>query len=254
VIRVRKPAAPPAVLVTRGAAETARMCAAYLANRRDYRSGRRRFEFDRKLYGAPEVRRALLAAQHGKCAFCEARIAHVMYGDVEHFRPKGGFRRGKRLMLPGYYWLAYAWDNLLLACQLCNQRHKRSAFPLAKGAVRVRSHLGDLTKERPRFVHPANEDPEQLIGFREHVAYPIGDNPRALATITGLGLNREEIKAQRRRHWETLTHFLRVAHLTPTAAPSELNALIAEAIQAVAGAISDDAEYAAMARALLGVR
>jgi hypothetical protein len=36
------------------------MCAAYLANRRDDRTGGRRFEFDRRLYGAPEVRRALL--------------------------------------------------------------------------------------------------------------------------------------------------------------------------------------------------
>lgn len=252
MIRVRKPAAPPPILRTRGLTETAQMCAAYLAHRSDYRSGKRRFEFDRRLYGAREVREALLAAQHGKCAFCEARIAHVMVGDVEHFRPKGGFRRGKRLMLPGYYWLAYAWDNLLLACQLCNQRHKGNAFPLEKGATRVRSHLGDITKERPRFVHPADEDPERLIGFREHVAFPVGDDPRARATIAGLGLNRREIKAERRRHLQRLILLIGVARLPPTVAPSELNKRIAEARQAIAEAVGDDAEYAAMVRALLG--
>jgi uncharacterized protein (TIGR02646 family) len=110
------------------------------------------FEFDRALYGDPEVREALRRAQHGKCAFCEAKITHVMYGDVEHYRPKGGFMRGGSLQRPGYYWLAYAWDNLVLACQLCNQRHKRNAFPLAGGSRRARSHRGDVAKEAPKRI------------------------------------------------------------------------------------------------------
>jgi hypothetical protein len=30
---------------------------------------------------------------HGKCAYCEENIRTNQYGDVEHFRPKGGIRQ-----------------------------------------------------------------------------------------------------------------------------------------------------------------
>ena len=47
--------------------------------------------------------------------------------------PKGGTRQTadeKEMKVPGYFWLAYAWQNLFLACQLCNQRFKKNLFPL----------------------------------------------------------------------------------------------------------------------------
>jgi hypothetical protein len=58
--------------------------------RAEYRSGTKLFDFDGTLYGAVSVKKALRKAQHDKCAFCESKIAHVAYGDVEHFRPKAG--------------------------------------------------------------------------------------------------------------------------------------------------------------------
>lgn len=244
MIRVHKPAVAPAVLATKGAAETARLCAAYDAHRGDYRAGVRVFKFDRALYGDPEVRDALRRAQNGKCAFCEAKITHVMYGDVEHYRPKGGFMRGAELQRPGYYWLAYAWDNLVLACQLCNQRHKRNAFPLAGGSRRSRSHRGDVTKEAPRFVHPAQEDPSAVIGFREHVAYAVGGDRRGKETIRGLGLNRKEIRGHRERFHETLRALRLAAAVSPSPAREAAQRLLDKAVR-------DDAEYAAMARAFL---
>src|SRR5574341_1145443 len=65
----------------------------------------------------------------GKCAYCETLIAENHPGDIEHFRPKGRVTdsMGRQLMVqdengeeyphPGYYWLAYDWKNLLLACE-----------------------------------------------------------------------------------------------------------------------------------------
>nr|WP_239015299.1 AAA family ATPase [Archangium violaceum] len=78
----------------------------------------------------------------GKCAFCESQLAHISYGDVEHFRPKAGWRQeeGGPLGRPGYYWLAYEWTNLFLACTLCNQQFKRNLFPLRTPSRRARSH------------------------------------------------------------------------------------------------------------------
>lgn len=245
MIHVQKPVAVPVILTTKGAAETARLCAEYDAHRDDYRSGARTFEFDRALYGHPEVKEALCQAQHGKCAFCESRITHVMYGDVEHYRPKGGFTRRGTLMRPGYYWLAYSWDNLLLACQLCNQRHKRNAFPLAGGSRRARSHHGDVAKEAPRFVHPAKEDPAVVIGFREHVAIAIHGDARGRRTIKGLGLNRETLKGERERFLKLLVALRDIARISPqTPERSAAERLLNDATH-------DDAEYASMARALL---
>jgi uncharacterized protein (TIGR02646 family) len=74
----------------------------------------RNFEFKASVYGAKSVKKTLLTAQHGKCAFCESKFEHVAFGDVEHFRPKGGWIQtdGDQLTRPGYYWLAYEWSNL----------------------------------------------------------------------------------------------------------------------------------------------
>jgi hypothetical protein len=98
---------------------------------------------------------------------------------------------------PGYFWLAYAWTNLFFACQLCNQSFKKNLFPLADPTRRARSHLDDLTAEQPMLIHPADEEPSTFIGFREEIAFPINDDPRARTTIEVVGLNREAMAEQR---------------------------------------------------------
>ncbi len=55
---------------------------------------------------------------NSKCAYCEAHTATVVYGDVEHYRPKSV-----------YWWLAYCYDNYLFACSICNQQYKSAWFP-----------------------------------------------------------------------------------------------------------------------------
>ena len=138
MIRVVKPATPPAVLLTRGAISRQRHCDDFDAAPDDYRSGTRTFAFDHSIYAADEVKADLLAAQHEKCAFCESHVRHVGYGDVEHFRPKAGYqqRQTGTLRRPGYYWLAYYWENLFFCCQLCNNL-KRNHFPLRDGRRRA---------------------------------------------------------------------------------------------------------------------
>lgn len=55
---------------------------------------------------------------HSKCAYCEVHFSVVAYGDVEHYRPKSI-----------YWWLAYAYENYLPSCQICNQKFKSNKFP-----------------------------------------------------------------------------------------------------------------------------
>lgn len=198
MIKIDKPLQAPKILRDKGKKKKQANCNSYTRNKAPYRKGKKNFEFDSKIYGHKKVKQKLIEAQHDKCCFCESKIRHISYGDVEHFRPKGGVRQTPRgpLGKPGYYWLAYEWSNLFLSCQLCNQRFKGNLFPLENPRERAISHHDDIDAEKPRFISPA-EDPEQYIAFRKEVAYAIDDNSRGNATIEALGLNRDKLLSRR---------------------------------------------------------
>jgi uncharacterized protein (TIGR02646 family) len=241
MIRVAKPGQAPRILRDRGRRTTE-------ANQRAFEDGGRNFTFDNTLYGAKSVKNALTKAQHGKCAFCESQVRHIAHGDVEHYRPKGGVRQNTSdpLDQPGYFWLAYVWENLFFACQLCNQSFKKNMFPLADPARRARSHLDELTAEEPLLIHPADEEPRALIDFREEMAFPIDDHPRARATIEVLGLNREELSELRFDYLAPFKQLLRVLPLLPVDSDE-----VREIQQLLAVATLPDAQYSSMVRALV---
>jgi uncharacterized protein (TIGR02646 family) len=241
MIRVAKPEQAPRILRDRGRRTTE-------VNQQAFESGERSFRFDSSLYGAKSVKNALIKAQHGKCAFCEAQIRHISHGDVEHFRPKGGVRQSTAdpMEQPGYFWLAYVWQNLFLACQLCNQSFKKNLFPLADPTRRARSHLDDLGAEAPMLIHPADEDPSSLIGFREEIAFPIDDDPRARTTIEVVGLNRDAMVEHRFDH---LMPFKRLREALPLLPPDSAEARDIQAL--FEAATRPRAQYASMIRALL---
>ena len=211
MIPVVKPAAPP-VLLTRGTDAREALCAAYQSAPKDYRDGARTFTFDAALYAAKDVKDTLRTAQHKKCAFCESLFAHTGYGDVEHFRPKAAYKQKAEdeLRRPGYYWLAYEWDNLFFSCQLCNQRFKRNLFPLKDNRRRARAHTHKLVKEQPLLVNPAEQNTAGYIDFRDEYAYAVGGCAEGQATIEILGLNREELIEVRRDRLATLKDLMQL--------------------------------------------
>lgn len=245
MIRVRKPVEPPKVLRTKGASARHSLSAAYSRAPRSYETGRKSFEFDSGLYAHAQVKQALREAQHDKCAFCESKFAHISYGDVEHFRPKAGWRQeeGEPLTQPGYYWLAYEWANLFLSCTLCNQRFKRNLFPLQTPTRRARSHKDEVTAEDPLLLDPSVDDPEAFISFREEVPYAVGGRARGEATIRILGLRRAELAEQRR---DRLGYVKALRDLVKLRGPEA-----AEAQDLLQRMQQDSAAYAAMTRAFL---
>lgn len=245
MIRVSKPAEAPAVLRTRGAQAQRQLCAAYTSDTASYDTGRKTFEFSADVYGHESVKSALIQAQHAKCAFCESKFAHISYGDVEHFRPKGGCHQveGEPLLRPGYYWLAYDWANLFLSCTLCNQRFKKNLFPLKRAARRARNHLGSIASEEPLLIDPAAEDPEALIGFREEVPYAVDGDARAESTIDILGLQRPEL-AERR--WDLLEKVKALRLVIASDSPDA-----AWARDVLERMRQDTGEYASMVRAAM---
>jgi uncharacterized protein (TIGR02646 family) len=241
MIRVVKPGQAPRILRERGQRTTE-------ANQQAFMNGERTFEFDSSIYGAKSVKNALIRAQQGKCAFCESQVRHIAHGDVEHYRPKGGVRQSETdpLDQPGYFWLAYGWENLFFACQLCNQSFKKNLFPLVDPTRRARSHVDDLAAEQPMLIHPADEEPSAFIGFRDEMAFPIDDDPRARTTIEVLGLNREELAEFRLDHLAPFELLREALPLLP--ADSEE----ARDIQALfEQAVLPSAQYSSMIRALL---
>lgn len=203
MILVVKPAAP-IVLTGRGVKESVRFQDSYDKCPHDYVSGVKSFLFKRDIYAATTVKETLLSCQYKKCAFCESKIRPVHYGDVEHLRPKGGFTQNDILCKPGYYWLAYTWENLFLACTLCNQEFKKNQFPLRNPKQRAKCHHDDISKEKSLLIDPSKVDPSKHIRFNAEIAHPVRGSRLGRETIAIVGLNRNALVEFRRDYLDDL--------------------------------------------------
>lgn len=188
-------------------------------------------EWDSSIWGKSKAQ--LLKESANKCAYCEAPLKAVAYGDVEHFRPKSI-----------YWWLAYNYENYLASCTLCNQAFKKDNFPLRlstrklKGPALTKTtkdeklttlaatincdplhdaeglplaeFLTAHTKETALLVNPYYEDPEKIFGYTadenlqevEIFVLPTVANAALIqsAIVENYGLNRLELR-QLRYEW-----------------------------------------------------
>lgn len=163
-----------------------------------------------QIYGDETVREQLVNMFQKKCAYCESKITSVYNGDIEHFRPKGGY--GDPLKAPGYYWLAADWDNLLFACAMCNQTNtlkvldngeikevvigKKNQFPLEKEDNRLTKAHGqifftdrneykrvyDLEEVDRLLLKPCTDDVEKHFKYLDEGVMLPNDNLTALET------------------------------------------------------------------------
>jgi uncharacterized protein (TIGR02646 family) len=242
----------PARLRVTGAARARAHCAAYDADRAAYANGSRTFSFSAGIFSHSTVKTALAKAQHGKCCYCEAAPTKpYAYLHVEHWRPKSYSQQARNgpEIRPGYYWLAYDWDNLLLSCAFCNSSTKRNIFPLFNPMKRARNHHDDIGLERPTLLKPDdNSDPRDHIGFHEEV--PVGITSRGTKTIQVLGLDRTDHASRL-----TLLNQLKKSHAIVGRYRNDLSALavevVGEAREFIARAIRPDAPFSAMASAFV---
>lgn len=251
MISITKPEKIPQILENRGKAATDNLCQNYLQDKADHQSGKKKFEFDSDIYGSKSVKTALIKAQHGKCFLCESRISHISYGDVEHFRPKGGWRQTSedKINTPGYYWLAYSWENLFLSCQICNQQFKKNLFPLEDKAERAVSHESDLSKEKPLFINPTTEDPEDYISFRGTIPYAIDGNLKGNSTIENAGLSRDHLNENRLELYLPVKELYQIANGMPeTPYKAQAQELLQRRLQECQ---SNQQQYSAMFRSAI---
>ena len=272
MIHISKTASIPNILNTKGVDETKILCDLYAANPTDYTSATgknpkdiKRFTFEAAIYGHETVKSQLKTEQYHKCCFCESKFVHIAHGDVEHFRPKTAYKKeGERqYTYPGYYWLAYNWNNLFFSCQICNQSFKKNHFPLIDETKRVENHLQatNLAQETPYLIHFSEENPEDFIYFEIEIPKPKSNNIRGKKTISITGIDRKDLNDRRLEHLQNIQLWQKfltidINNLQKLQDAANLFQMTVENIQNIVrdaqnickDAIKDEAEYAAMIR------
>jgi uncharacterized protein (TIGR02646 family) len=233
MIRIARPIAlAPVAWVNKATAEQQKVAAAWA----EYVKKRKRkksleFSFSFTAYGDELLRDAINTVYQFKCAYCETYYGATQPVAVEHYRPKGAYKEGTKLVKPGYYWLASAWENLVPSCTDCNspRRHrmedtadkvlrgKGNFFPLEPRSRRAKKP-GQEKQEKPLLLHPEIDDPEQHLEFlTEQSKYGVirpklvGNTPSAKgeATIDVCALDRPQLTAARTAHAKRLLSHIR---------------------------------------------
>jgi uncharacterized protein (TIGR02646 family) len=172
-------------------------------------------------YSDFSVKKELRRVFNKKCAYCEKPIPGRNSEDIEHYRPKGAITdvKTRKMLKPGYYWLAADWSNLLLSCKDCNSPSEQEIADIADGTTRtIGKHNYFPTsdnwygnnhrarrKEKPLLADPCREDPEKLFSF-DDIGYITVKPSRGFAkkkaeeTIRILGLDSLDLTQARREH------------------------------------------------------
>jgi uncharacterized protein (TIGR02646 family) len=216
------------------------------------------------IYAHVQVRVALEKLFHDKCCYCETRVTAGSDWDVEHFRPKGAV--AEHAGHPGYFWLAYTWTNLFLACTFCNQRRqdkprwgdlsaapaagKLDQFPLALEAQRAMNHLIVPNQEDPLLLNPCDgPDPEDHLRHTPTgMMTPRANSAKGKASIAVYHLNRRRLKDARKQAIQTTAFALqmlrRAEQRGDAAAAADMRTFISQRL------LDESIPYAGAARAV----
>ncbi len=259
MIKISKAEQAPITLRRRGVTETTNDRNRVSLNHPPFLTGTEKLmDAISEVYGSGPVKNSLLVCHNGKCCYCERKKDRVEI-DIEHYRPKRSFtedRADKQKKYPGYYWLAYEWENLYLSCKECNITWKGTSFPLKNPLQRSRWH-GDantVANEQPLLVNPSAE-PRDHIRFDGDAPYPVDEI--GLETIEELGLlKRVKLRETRVTSLKHLRNSLNLVESLRSAI--ELGKLdivdhilntqdIAEAVADIEAAILPSSEFTSMA-------
>ena len=119
-------------------------------------------------YRHQDVKISIKAETSDKCAYCESKITHVYWGDIEHIYPVDARPE-----------LRFDYGNLTLSCAPCN------------------NYKGAYYNPQAPIVHPYTDDPaDHLVGLGTLVWQRNGSEV-GQRTITLLRLNRPTLCEQR---------------------------------------------------------
>lgn len=243
----------PTILTNQGKEQTRKDCLAFKRASRSavnkYLSGDKEFT-NLKYYSRPTVKNALMKSHHSKCCYCEQRRRQSELA-VEHFRPRTAAKqiRNGVPIYPGYFWLAYSWDNLYLSCAECNGRFKSCLFPLANPAKRASSCSDRISDERPLLVDPGLDKPRKHIRFRVDKIYSI--SRKGEKTIEILQLDEENLRKAREEKIGILQNLLDIIELAKEKNEDVWEKKAEKARQELDKAILPQAGFSSMAKDFL---
>jgi uncharacterized protein (TIGR02646 family) len=130
-----------------------------------------------------EIRSTLgeMAPGHRFCMYCEYNHGRT----IDHFCP-----------IDHDPTRAFAWDNYLWSCGICNSEFKGPRFPLDRDG-------------RPLLINPTRDDPREHLGFAPRYGKLVGRTPKGAATIEVLGFDRRgDLDATRLWAWRSVQRCL----------------------------------------------
>jgi len=161
---------------------------------------------------------ALVTASSGKCMYCESKVTHVYFGDVEHIKPKAV-----------YPLLKFEWTNLGFVCAKCNNAKK------------------DKFNEQTPYVDPYEEDPEEHVLAWGSVLKHKNGSERGELTILDIELNRNDLVEKRQARLDDIQKAIDACKRTQNTTLKEL------ALQALINEASVDKEYSLFVQTLFQV-
>lgn len=137
-------------------------------------------------YNQKDVKDALRKECFNKCMYCESKVEHISDLNIEHIKPKAKDK------FPD---LTFEFDNLGLACGLCN-RNKSSTYDVAIP-----------------FINPYVDDP--ATHFYSCGAFIWGNHgdPRAKLTENEIELNRPDLVEARGERLKTIKALVESYHI-----------------------------------------
>lgn len=172
-------------------------------------------------YKDPTIKETLEKETHGKCAYCESKIKHISYGDIEHILPKN------KDACPDLY---VEWSNLTLACEKCN-----------------RSGKGTYYQPQLPLINPYIDNPAQHFNDIGPLIMPIPGDNRAYVTRNTLQLDRPALVERRTER------IMLVEPLLNTWAKEQDTVMKEVMEQQLHDEYSEDKEFSSTIKAYLGV-
>ena len=216
-----------------------------------------------------KVKKSFGKISRKKCWYCESyeKRSHMA---IDHFRPKNSVEECQDH--PGYWWLAFEWQNYRYCCTLCNNLKKDEAtgetggkgehFPLLNEENRAYNLGEDIELEKPCLLDPVVASDPGLLWFSEDgsvvskynkVPYP-RLNTRAEISIKIYHLNCPDIREARLAASKEIAKLVKDGNkyfLKMTEGDSNSEHAFKRVIELLIKAIRPSAEFSAAARATL---
>ena len=222
-----------------------------------------------------ELKSSLGELSRKKCWYCETKQERSDM-QVDHFRPKSRVGEEGCENHPGYWWLAFEWENLRYSCTYCNSIRrdaetdmtggKADRFPLRDEAERCWTPDDSLPEEQPVLLDPTVRTDPDLLWFDEdgsaHPKYLENAAPwpyrRARESIDIYHLNHSDLKEARQAICNTCTKTIIEGDWALKEAiqgSGEAKGQFQRALDGLKELIAENAKYSAAARAtVMGLR